>query len=57
MASLSLAKLEHIDLFEVFVAQVNIRNKLVGEFFLCSLVVTIGKVHSVFLSETGCKSG
>jgi hypothetical protein len=49
-ASLNVAKLKNIDLFQVLVGQINKLDELFGEFILCSLVVTMVRVHELFSS-------
>jgi len=42
---MNVAKLKNIDLFQVFIGQINKLNKLVGELFPCCLTVTIVAIH------------
>ena len=46
--TLNATKPRNIDLFQVFIGQINKLNKLLGEFFLLYLTVTIVRIHNCF---------
>jgi hypothetical protein len=48
LAAVNVTQLKNIDLFQVFVGQIDKLNELFRELFLCCLTVTVVRFHELF---------